>query len=221
MASKMRNYVEHQRRHLSSEEFTAWVASDLKVQAWIKKQEGLSTAEKRLEDIHRDLLKKAIGPGLQKASDFLAGIERAEAGGLSKTGILRQSIGSSKLRLYPARFCGYIASGPRRGYGRAVQVQVSAQGRISVKRLSKKQTLIMTATRKQVPTEYAWFLVHGHKAVRPTKKHALMTAAMRFFSHAKAAPPKDFMAPARAQEGQAVAIATGEINNNLQTMLTD
>lgn len=219
--AKMRNWVEHQRRHLTPDDFNAWVASDLKVQAWLKKQEGLSTAEKRLEDVQRDLLTKAIGPGLQKASDFLASIERGEAGGLSKTGILRQSIGSSKLRLYPARFCGYIASGPRRGYGRAVQVQVSAKGKISVKRLSKKQTLIMSATRKQVPTEYAWYVTKGHKAVRPTKKHALMTAAMRFFSHAKAAQPKDFMAPARAQEGQAVTIATGEINNNLQTMLTD
>jgi hypothetical protein len=216
---KMANWVARQRRHLSPEEFKDWVASRYDVQAFLTRQETMTAAERDLERLQNQILRKVIKPGLEAGSEFLVKIEKADARGLSRTGVLAQSIGSTRAKLYPATFCGYIASGPRRGYARAVQVHVSAQGRIQLKRLSKKQTLIMTATRKQIPTEYAYYLTKGRRAVQPVNKKALLTAMGRFFSHAKAAPPKDFMAPARAQSDQAANVATKEMDNRLQTIL--
>lgn len=221
MAGKMGNWIEHQRRHLSPADFDAWVKGDVKVQAYLDKQEKIPAAVRALQAVQNEILKKVIAPGLQKASEFLAGIEKADARGLSKTGILAQSIGSTKAKLYPATFCGYVASGPRRGYARVVQIDTNqlAKGKIRLKRLSKKQSLIMTASRKQIPTQYAYYLTKGRKAVQPVTKKALLTAMGRFFSHAKAAPPKDFMESARGQSDQAAAVATNEMNQNLKTLL--
>ena len=56
-------------------------------------------------------------PAIQKASDFLASIEKSAAP--TDAGTLKQSIGSNKAKYYPATFCGFVASGPRRGYARA------------------------------------------------------------------------------------------------------
>ena len=221
MASKMGNWVAKQRKDLAPEAFDAWVKSDIKVQAWLKKQEGLSSAEKRLDEVTRELLAKCIGPGLVKAAEFLAGEEKGAAP--SASGTLKQSIGVGKLRLYPATFCGWIGTGPRRGYGRAVQMQVTAQGKIKQKRLSKKASLLVAASKRKNPTDYAYFLTHGHKAVVPRGKKALLIAAAGFVGlRAKAAaqPPQDFMAPALAQAGRAEEIAAETINAHLQTMLT-
>ena len=166
-------------------------------------------------------MKNCIGPGLVKAADFLAGEEKGAAP--SASGTLKQSIGAGKLRLYPSSFCGWIGTGPRRGYGRAVQIQVTAKAKIKLKRLSKKQSLLIAPSKRKNPTDYAYFLTHGHKAVVPRGKKALLIAATGFVGlRAKAAaqPAKDFMAPALAQADQAATIAAETINANLQTMLT-
>ena len=222
MASKMANYLAHFQRHHTAAEYDALVAGDVKIQAWLKKQNGLSSAERRLDEVTRDLLKNCIGPGLVKAADFLAGEEKSAAP--SASGTLKQSIGAGKLRLNPSSFCGWIGTGPRRGYGRAVQIQVTAKAKIKLKRLSKKQSLLIAPSKRKNPTDYAYFLTHGHKAVVPRGKKALLIAATGFVglrARAAAQPAKDFMAPALAQAGHAQQIAADEINRNLQTMLPD
>jgi hypothetical protein len=223
MASKMKNYIEHQQRHLSPAEFDAWVKSDMKVQAWVNKQNKIPAVTRALDDLARDIGKKAILPGLQAASDYLASIEKGDAP--TAAGVLKQSIGSTKAKMLRggSSFCGWVASGPRRGFARGVvegnfTVQQAAKRGGWLKRLSKKATLAMTGGRKQNPTEYAYYLTHGHKAVKPIRKKALLIAG-EFFARTKAVPARDFMAPARAQGPTAADKATEIINTNLKALL--
>jgi hypothetical protein len=181
-------------------------------------------AIRTLDELQRNLLKKAIGPGLEKASQYLADIEKENAP--TGAGILRQSIGSTKAKLYPASFCGYVASGPRRGYARAVQVVTNPKGVSRLKRLSKKATLTTpTSAPIKNPAVYARFLKHGRKAISARGQRGaimlLQAGGGTFFRHGvRAAPPRDFMRPAENQTGRAQEIATEEINTRLQELLS-
>lgn len=221
MAGKMQNWVNKQAKDLSPADFAAWVKGDVKVQAFLNRQAKIPAAILALDDLSKDIGKKVIVPALQKASDFLAGLEKGAAP--SDAGTLKQSIGSSKAKVYPGSFCGFVASGPRRGYARAVQVVVK-KGKSRLKRLSKKFTNTTPTTLAiKNPVAYARFVIKGRKAVVARGQRGaimLIGAGGTFFRHGvKAAPPKDFMAPAVASKDQAAGIATDEINRGLQTLL--
>ncbi len=220
MAGKMQNYLNWFQRHHTAEEYSALVAGDVKIQKFLDRQNKVPAVIRALEDVPKEL-KKVIVPALQKASDFLAGLEKGAAP--SDAGTLKQSIGSSKAKFYPGSFCGFVASGPRRGYARAVQVVVK-QGKSRLKRLSKKFTNT-TPTTLQIknPVAYARFVIKGRKPVVARGQRGaimLIGAGGTFFRHGvKAALPNDFMDPAVASKDQAAGIATDEINRGLQTLL--
>ena len=78
-------------------------------------------------------------------------------------------------------------------------------------------------SKRKNPVDYAYFLEHGRKGVKPTKKKALLIAATGFVgmrASAKDAPPKDFMAPARAANDEAANKAVKGIDERLQAQLT-
>lgn len=222
MAGKMQNYLNWFQRHHTAEEYSALVAGDVKIQKFLDRQNKVPAAIRALDDLSKDIGKKVIVPALQKASDFLAGLEKGAAP--SDAGTLKQSIGSSKAKFYPGSFCGFVASGPRRGYARAVQVVTNKSGKSRLKRLSKKFTNTTPTTLAiKNPVAYARFVIKGRKAVVARGQRGaimLIGAGGTFFRHGvKAAPPKDFMAPAVASKDQAAGIATEEINRGLQTLL--
>jgi hypothetical protein len=224
MASKMGNWVAYQQRHLSDADFAAWVASDLKVQSFLDKQNRIPAVVRALDDLSKDIGKKVMVPALQKASEFLAQIEKSAAP--SDAGTLKQSIGSNKAKYYPATFCGYVASGPRRGYARAVMPIQNKRGATRLKRMSKKFTQT-TPTTLQIknPVAYARFVMKGRHAIfRPktAKAFPMLISGGTFFSRrVKEAAPRDFMAPAEGQVDQAAGIATQEMNAKLATLLKD
>jgi hypothetical protein len=233
MASKMENWIAFQQRHLTPEAFEAWKQSDVKVQSWLKKQEGASHAIRQLEDFQKNILKKVIAPGLQRASDWLASIEKTGAAGDKDSGVLMQSIGSTKAKVYPASFCGYVASGPRRGYARAVQIVVNKKGAARRKRLSAKGTQAAAAKAAQEntkttlknPVAYARFLRRGRKAIVARGQRGAILLAKEggtFFRHGvKAAPPHDFMRSAQMATQSAAAMATCEMQLNLQKLTSE
>jgi hypothetical protein len=223
MASRMANYIRYQQGRLSPEEFERWKATDVKVQSWLAKQERIPAAVRALDDLQKKILKNVIGPGLEKASEFLAGIEKQEAP--VGAGTLRQAIGSTKVRLYPATFCGYIASGPRRGYARSVQIDVKRliKGKIRLKRLSKAASALAPKSTLQNPVAYARYLMRGRKAMiaGPGQK-AMLIRANGFFGFrrgVKASPARDFMKGAEAQGDQAAAKAAEEMNTRIENLL--
>jgi hypothetical protein len=219
---KMANWVAYQRRHLSTTEFNEWLQENVAARMYLERQAHLTKPERELERIFNDIGRKCILPSLQEASDFLAAIEKGNTP--SATGTLRQSIGSTKAKWYGASFCGWVASGPRRGYGRAVQIVVTPKGKIKLKRLSNKASQFIAPARRKQPASYAYFLEHGHKGVKPTKKAALLIAARGFVglrARTKDAAPHDFMESARSQSDQAASKVAAGINERLQTQLTD
>jgi hypothetical protein len=223
MAGKMQNYLNWFQRHHTAEEYSALVAGDVKIQKFLDRQNKIPAAIRALDDLSKDIGKKVMIPALQKASEFLAAIEKGEAP--TDAGTLKQSIGSSKAKYYPATFCGFVASGPRRGYARAVQVVTSKSGKSRLKRMSKKFTnTTPTTLRIKNPVAYARFVQRGRHAIfkpKSAKAFPLMIGGGTFFARrVKAAPAKDFMASAEHQSNQAATIATEEMNSNLQTLLS-
>ena len=227
MASKMQNWIEYQRRHLSEADFSAWVAGSAQVQAFLDRQGKIPAAVRAIDDFQRKVLKEVIKPGLEVASEFLATVEKAGAIN-DRTGALRQAIGSTRARLYPATFCGWIASGPRRGYARAITSQVQSSGAVRLKRENAKFTASHPSFRKADPVKYAHILIKGRQAEvagqsarGTTGKKALMDAFTgKFFGHrVKAAAPKNFMASAEAATDSAANMAECEMKLNLQKLL--
>jgi len=223
MAGKMQNYLNWFQRHHTAEEYSALVAGDVKIQKFLDRQNKIPAAIRALDDLSKDIGKKVMIPALQKASEFLAAIEKGAAP--ADAGTLKQSIGSSKAKYYPATFCGFVASGPRRGYARAVQVVTSKSGKSRLKRMSKKFTnTTPTTLRIKNPVAYARFVQRGRHAIfkpKSAKAFPLMIGGGTFFARrVKAAPAKDFMASAEHQSNQAATIATEEMNSNLQTLLS-
>ena len=226
MASKMQNWIEYQRRHLTADAFDAWVAGNTKVQSFLDRAGKIPAAVRALDDLQRDFLKKVMGPGLKKGSEYLAQKEKSAEAGSSKTGVLGQSIGSSTPEFWPATFCGYIASGPRRGFARVVAPVASKSGEVKYKRKSKKASEHPDSSHLQVPTLYAVFLRGGRKAVTAGQKgsgaKALVSFMGQFFGHSvKEAAPRDFMAPAVAATDNASQIATDEMQTQFEKLLPD
>ena len=233
MASKMENWIAYQGRRLSPEAFEAWKAGNAKVQSFLAKQQGAGAAVRRLDELQKTILKKVMAPALQHASDWLAQIEKTSAAADKDSGALAQSIGSSKAKIYPATFCGYVASGPRRGFARAVQVQFDKKGSPKTKRLSKKATLAAAGaslagkslTVIKNPVAYARFLRKGRQAVvAGGQRGAIMLAKQggTFFRHGvKAAAPRDFMANAEQQTQSAANMAQCDMQLNLQKILPE
>ncbi len=222
MAGKMQNYLNWFQRHHTAEEYSALVAGDVKIQKFLDRQNKIPAIVRALDDLSRDIGKKVMLPAIQKASDFLASIEKSAAP--TDAGTLKQSIGSNKAKYYPATFCGFVASGPRRGYARAVQVVTNKSGKSRLKRLSKKFTnTTPTTLRIKNPVAYARFVQKGRHAIfRPksSKAFPLMIGGGTFFARrVKEAAPRDFMASAEGQSNQAATIATEEMNTNLATLL--
>ena len=221
MAGKMQNYLNWFQRHHTSEEYSALVAGDVKIQKFLNRQNKIPAIVRALDDLSRDIGKKVMLPAIQKASDFLASIEKSAAP--TDAGTLKQSIGSNKAKYYPATFCGFVASGPRRGYARAVQVVTSKKGKQRLKRLSKKFTnTTPTTLRIKNPLAYAWFVMHGRKAAAARGKGSLpiMASGGTFFRHSvHAAPAHDFMATAQGSADSAANMATEEMNQNLAKLL--
>jgi len=231
MASKMQNWIEHQERHLSADDFAAWKASDVKVQNWLAKRQGISAAEQKLDDFNRDVLKKVMAPAIQRASDWLANFEKTAAAQSKETGTLTQAIGSTKAKLYPATFCGYVASGPRRGFARVVEVVANKKGKQRLKRLSEKGSeaaLANSIGAKPVlrnPLKYARLLMRGRKAlVRPKDAGpipVLVGGKLLFRRRVKEAPAHDFMKTARLASDSAANMAQCEMALNLQKLLPE
>ncbi len=217
MAGRMANWIARQQRHLSEADFSAWVAGEAKVQSFLDRQSRIPAAVRALDDFQKDVLAKVVAPGLERASNFLATVEKAGAAAYTKTGLLAQSIGSTKAKLYPATFCAYVASGPRRGFARTRTLKQTKNGPVA-KHTSKKFTLAHPDLAVANPVEYGYFLTRGRKALRPVNGKALATAAGRFFARAKAAPPKNFMASAEAARDSAANIATCAMQLNLQKL---
>ena len=222
MAGKMQNYLDWYQRHHTAAEYAALVAGDVKIQKFLDRQNKIPAVVRALDDLSRDIGKKVMIPAIQKASEFLASIEKGAAP--TEAGTLKQSIGSSKAKYYPATFCGFVASGPRRGYARAVQPVTNKSGKTRLKRMSKKFTnTTPTTLRIKNPVAYARFVQKGRHAIfRPktAKAFPMLIGGGTFFSRrVKEAPPKDFMAPAEGQANQAATIATEEMQSNLATLL--
>lgn len=227
MARKLANWINYQQRHLSDSDFSAWVAGSTQVQAFLDKQNKIPAAVRALEEFQNRVLKEVIKPGIEAASNFLATVERS--GSINdRTGTLRQSIGSTPARLYSASFCGWIASGPRRGYARAITSQVQSSGAVKLKRQSKSFTAANSSIRVANPVKYAGILISGHAAVvagqsrrGATGKRSLQDSFTgKFFGkRTKAAPAKNFMANAEAGAESAGNIATMEMQLKLQTLL--
>jgi len=236
MASKMENWIAYQQGHLSPEAFEAWKASDLKVQSWLRKREGVPAVVQRLEDLQRAILKKVIGPALQKASDELAEMERSGAAADHQTGMLEKSIGSTKVRLYAATFCGYVASGPRRGFARAVQVRTaSGKWKKVRKAMGKARSIEVGAAaamagggetyRWKNPVAYAQYLRGGRRAIfRPASSKAfpMVSGGATFFRRrVKEAPAKNFMAAAESAAAPVALRASDEMKIAYQNLLPE
>ena len=231
MASKMENWINYQQGHLTPEAFEAWKAGNVKVQSYLKKREGVPRAVQALDDLQKDIWKKVMAPAIQHASDWLASIEKTSAAADKDSGTLAQSIGSTKAKLYQATFCGYVASGPRRGFARAVQLTFDKKGTPKTKRLSKKGTLeaaesLMAGAQHTViknPVAYARYLRHGRKAVVARGQRGAILLAKQggtFFRHGvKAAPAKDFMRDAETMTESANNMAQCDIRLNVQKLL--
>ena len=193
---KMRNYVAWYQRHHTPQEFATLVAGDVRIQAFLQRQASLTAAEKAIEEWFIKIGSKCMTPALKAAGKVIADKEKASAP--SASGTLKQSIGIGEAKLYPSNFCGYIATGPRRGYGRVVTVVPTKKG-TKLKRQSKKASLLVAPIERKNPVFYAYFLTHGRKAIQPRGKKALLIGAAGFSglrAKAKAQPAQDFMAPA-------------------------
>lgn len=252
MAGKLANFIAYQSRHLEAADFTAWLkaqrdfhaaAGNLRAVKTIDRFTGLSQVERQLDKLQHDIGRKVMAPALELASNLLAQTEKS---GIAhdRTGTLRQSIGSTKAKLYKDDLIAWIGSGPRRGYGRLILAQMTTKG-VKLKRQNKKfseehhkrqskkfseehQGQISTFAD---PVNYAHFLITGRKesiagakstakGMKATNKKALVDSFTgRFFGHSvKAAAPKDFMAPAMAQADKAANVATEEMNIRIQQL---
>ena len=78
---------------------------------------------------------------------------------------------------------------------------VTPKGKIKLKRLSNKASQFIAPARRKQPASYAYFLEHGHKGVKPTKKRRCLIAARlcRLASQDEDAAPHDFMESARSE----------------------
>ena len=226
MATKMANWIAYQERHLSPEAFAAWKASDVKVQSYLAKQDRVPAVCRNLDDFQKDIGKKVMLPAIQHASDWLATIEKTAAAADQDSGTLTQSIGSTKARILPgATFCGYVASGPRRGYARAVQIVATQRG-TKRKRMSKKFTMTTPTTLLiKNPVAYSRYLRSGRKAIVASGQRGgilLFNKGGTFFRHGvKAAAPKDFMRNAEVSAESAGNMATCDMQLNLQRLLPE
>jgi hypothetical protein len=226
MAGNLKNYIDYYRRHSTPEQFAAWAVSAPRVQAYLEREQKIPAAIRALDDLQRNVLKKVMAPAIEKGSAFLATVEKSAVPRM-RSGTLRQSIGSMKAKLYFSSLTAWVASGPRRGYGRLIVAQMRSKG-IKLRRTSKKFT---EQHRGQIstfanPVRYAHFLITGRQASvagagRKKAKSLCDPFTGRFFGHSvRAAAPRDFMAPAAASGDQAAAIATEEMNTKLQEVLS-
>ena len=243
MAGKYSNFIAYQSRHMEPGEFAAWLkaqrafnqaAGNLGAVRTIDRFNGMSQVQRELEKLQHTIGRKVMAPALELASKRLAGIEKSSIAH-DRTGTLRQSIGSTKAKLYRDDLIAWIASGPRRGYGRIILASMMTKG-VKLKRQSKKFTQqhagqISTFAN---PVRYAHFLLTGRKeaiagqvstakGMKSSQRRALYDAFTgRFFGkRVKAALPKDFMQPAAAQGDEAAALATEEMNRRLQELLAN
>lgn len=243
MAGKLGNLIAYNSRHMESSDFTAWMKDQRALHAaagnsgavrTIDRFTGLSQVERQLDKLQHDIGRKVMAPALDLAVKLMA---QKEKSGIAhdRTGTLRQSIGSTKAKLYQNDLVAWIGSGPRRGYGRLILARMTTKG-VKLKRQSKKFSeehagQISTFAN---PVNYAHFLITGRKesiagarntakGLKATNKKALVDSFTgRFFGHSvKAAAPKDFMAPAMAQADEATNVATEEMNRRLEELLKD
>jgi hypothetical protein len=239
MAGKAANWLEYQRRHLSPEMFATWLAANPHLAALNARQLNLSPAMRALERFQSQILKEVIKPGLEKASKQLAAIEQSSVA-RDRTGLLRRSIGSTAVRLYPATFCGWVASGPRHGFGRVIQQTWTRKGRRKKKLKIGSRALTDLARLGQAaagpkmlyadPVKYSHLVAGGRKAVfagqkgdKATGKHSLRDSFTgKFFGRSvRAAAPKDFMAPAESQAQGAADAAIAEMAARVETLSTE
>lgn len=241
--AKLGNFIAYQSRHLSAADFTAWMKTQRDFHAaagnkaavrTIDKFTGMSQVERQLDKLQHDIGRKVMAPALELASKLMAQTEKS---GIAhdRTGTLRQSIGSTKAKLYQDDLVAWIGSGPRRGYGRLILARMTTKG-VKLKRQSKKFSeehagQISTFAN---PVNYAHFLITGRKesiagvrntakGLKATNKKALVDSFTgRFFGHSvKRADPKNFMAPAMAQADEAANVATEEMNRRIDDLLKD
>ncbi len=241
--AKLGNFIAYQSRHLSAPDFTAWLkaqrdfhaaAGNLRAVKTIDRFTGMSQVERAIDKLQHDIGRKVMAPALELASKLMAQTEKSSIAH-DRTGTLRQSIGSTKAKLYQDDLIAWIGSGPRRGYGRLILAQMTTKG-VKLKRQSKKFSeehagQISTFAN---PVNYAHFLITGRKesiagarntakGLKATNKKALVDSFTgRFFGHSvKRADPKDFMAPAMAQADQVANVATEEMDRRIDDLLKD
>ncbi len=246
MAGKLANFIAYQSRHMESSDFTAWMkdqrafhaaAGNLRAVKTIDRFTGMSQVERAIDKLQHDIGRKVMAPALELAGKLMAQTEKS---GIAhdRTGTLRQSIGSTKAKLYKDDLIAWIGTGPRRGYGRLILAKMMKSGRVKLKRTSKKYTEANKGdSSKGVyanPINYAHFLITGRKesiagakstakGMKATNRKALRDSFTgQFFGNkVRAAAPKDFMAPAMAQADEAANVATGEMNRRLEELLQD
>lgn len=117
-----------------------------------------------LKMLPTDLQAYALEPAIRKAARTLAQAEKAAAP--SRSGLLAQSIGIAKIRVYPRKGVVWGAAGPRKGFKRALEIKAGRLKFASKKRTAKLGDDAKTAN----PVRYA------HLA-GPGRHQQFMTAA--------------------------------------------
>jgi hypothetical protein len=241
---KLENWLSYQQRHLDTGTFGEWVKSQqdfalrsgnakqaARIQAFLDRGARIPAAIKQLEDLEKQIVKKVMAPACDRASKWLASIEKSSTP--NRSGTLRQAIGSTSPKTYLAALKVWIASGPRRGYGRVVTASMKsgAQGGVKLHRTSKKfseEHANMSTFAN--PIKYAAFLITGHKGAvagkgkgGKSKAKALFDSFTgRFFGHStKPAAPRDFMAMARSAAPSAANMATAEMQIEIAKLAPD
>lgn len=243
MAGKLGNQIAYNSRHMESADFTAWMkdlrafhaaAGNKGAIRTIDHFTGLSQVERQIDKLQHDIGRKVMKPALEVAGKLLAATEKS---GIAhdRTGTLRQAIGKGTVKLYQNDMVAWIGTGPRRGYGRLILARMTTRG-VKLKRQSRQfteehQGQISTFAN---PVRYAHFLITGRKesiagvhstakGMKASGRKALFDSFTgRFFGHrVKAAPPKDFMAPAAAEGASAANVASEEMEKRLKELLAD
>ena len=224
MAGSASSYLEYQRRHLSPEMFAEWLAINPGLAKLNERQMGVSKAVRDLTQLQDKMLREVMGPAIKRASSFLARVEKGVAGQFMRTGTLAQAIGTIEPKLYYDHLTAWIASGPRRGYGRVIRQMGGGKLKRGSAALTKQSALGKGEAGSKMlyanPVKYARLLISGRKAVTASPGHMLKDSFTgTFFGHSvKEARPRNFMASAEAGMGNAASIAEEEINSRIQQM---
>jgi hypothetical protein len=143
---------------------------------------GDAGIQQMLEELPARVQSRILKPLMQAGAKMLADAERS--GAPRDSGLLENSLGTSKLSSYRSGNVLFVTAGVRRGFRRAVTAK--ARGGLRVR--SKKYTIANPGDAVRDPAKYLHLVTGGRKAVQASKAPGLYSAASdRYFGKRVAA----------------------------------